>query len=130
MSILQLVGIFSEPYPADTDTTKQKWSVIFISVFVLLFFFIFHPFGLHDIPIYNRFIICLGYGGCTALAITLNFWASNQATDRYGFKEKWTVGKHIIWNGWILMSIAFINFFYSNLICVYNFTIINLLISL
>lgn len=130
MSISRQLRVFSNPYPADTDTTKQKWSVIFVSAFVFLFLFIFQPFGLHEVPTYNRFIICLGYGCCTALAMILNFWASGRAAERYQLEEKWTVGKHIIWNGWILLSIALINFFYSNLIGVSSFTVINLLISL
>lgn len=130
MPISQLLSIFNKPYPADTDITKQTWAVVLVSIFVFIFLFIFKPFGLHNFSIYNRFIICLGYGGCTAIAMTLNFLAFNRAANPCQLEENWTVSKHIIWNGWMLLSIALINFIYSNLIGLSNVTMLNMLISL
>ena len=130
MSILRLLSIFNKPYPADTNPTRQIWSVILVSIFVSLFLFIFEPFGLHSLPTYNRLIVCLGYGGCTALAMSLNFIASNCTFNQYPLEEIWTVGKHIVWNTWILLTIALINLIYSNFIGLSSFTAGNMLISL
>ncbi|MEL7833426.1 LytTR family DNA-binding domain-containing protein [Fodinibius sp. Rm-B-1B1-1] len=130
MGILRLLGVFNKAYPTDTNESRQKWSVILVSLFVFLFLFIFEPFGLHTFTTSNRLIICLGYGSCTAMAMSLNFLAFNWITNRYPLEETWTVGTHILWNCWILLTIAFINLLYSNLTDISNFTAQNLFISL
>lgn len=130
MPITKPLQILNKPYPADTNTARQRWRIGAISTFVFLFLFVFQPFGLHQFSPYRALLICLGYGGCTALAMSLNVIFSHWAVSRYNITESWTVGRQIIWNGWILVSIAFINLCYSNLIGISNFTISSLFLSL
>jgi len=130
MRILRLLNIFNKPYPTSTNAVKQRWAVFLIALFVCLFLFIFKPFGLHQLSPYYRFLICLGYGGCTAVAMTLNFLGFNRAANHYQLEENWTVGKHILWNGWMLLTIAILNLIYSNIVGISNFTALNILSSL
>ncbi|CAN5358649.1 hypothetical protein BH23BAC1_BH23BAC1_47940 [soil metagenome] len=102
--------ILHQPYPP----VEQRWRIIIsISCFISLFLLIFQPFELSKVEGTYRYLIYIGYGGVTFLALVLNMLLL-PALFKYFFSEKtWTVGKQLIFFAWILFTIGVGNFVYT-----------------
>lgn len=100
-----------------------------ISVFVFLFLLAFAPFGLNQYGFERRLYICLGYGLTSAAAMLFNFYLVMPAMPGLFDESQWTVGRQLIWTGWILFTISLFNNLYSMGIGLLSFSFHNLLVS-
>jgi len=70
--IKNIVKFFSKPYPLDTDQNSQRKIIIFITIFPIVFFILFKPFGIipnsNDLKI---FLAIAGFGLVTGLVTYL-----------------------------------------------------------
>lgn len=124
-----LLHIFSQPYPCEVSRKGKAGLTIGISLFVFLFLFSFTPFGLNQYSIAERLCICFGYGLTCAAAMIINFYGLMPVFPGLFDESTWTVGRQLIWTGWILFSISLLNSIYSAGIGIISFSFYYLLIS-
>lgn len=121
--------IFTQPYPCEVSRNEKAWLTFVISVFVFLFLLAFSPFGLNQYDFEQRLFICLGYGLACAMAMIFNLYVLMPALPELFDESRWTVGRQLIWTGWILFTISLFNSIYSVGIGMLSFSFYNLLIS-
>ncbi len=104
--------MFNKPYPI--SSTAANWRTTFIvGVFISLFLLVFQPFGLSSFHGANKYGFIAGYGLVTMAVLTFdNLMLKAYFRSKFG-KKIWTVGKQIILQTLILMTIGTGNYFYS-----------------
>jgi hypothetical protein len=80
--------------------------IIIPSVFVAVFIFMFMPFGFAFTPKRSLLLLSMFYGLLTGLVMFLNFFVIQKRVFKY-----FTIGRTILWNTWILISIGLVNEF-------------------
>ena len=100
----------NQPYP----TFKRKWHlIIYISLFISLFMFVFQPFGLATIQFQNKILILFGYGAVTFVVLLFNMFVPPLVLNKTYTEKNWTLKKQLIWVTWILFTIGIGNFLYT-----------------
>lgn len=101
---------FNQPYP----TFKNKWQlIIYISLFISLFMFVFQPFGLASVQFKFKILILFGYGAVTFVVLLFNLFVLPIAFKKTFTEKNWTLKKQLIWISWILFTIGIGNFLYT-----------------
>lgn len=107
---MKLIDFLNKPFPAPLN----KWSiVIWVSIFIGLFIYLFQPFGLQAFETDYKSIILLGYGLVTFLFLCLFLIIIPLLFKSFFREENWKVWKEMFWLTIILIGIAFGNYFYS-----------------
>src|SRR5690625_2682368 len=125
---LNPLHILSQPYPCEASRSEKVLLTIGISVFVFLFLLAFAPFNLSQYGFGPRLYICFGYGLTSAAAMLLNFYLLMPSLRLFD-ESKWTVGRQLLWTGWILFTISLFNIIYSAGIGLLSFSFYHLLVS-
>lgn len=125
-----LPDIFNQPYPCNISHSKKAGSIAAITFFVFGFLFLFAPFGLSEFDIEYRLYVCLGYGLACAIAMTINYYLIQPLFPHLFVESEWTVGRQLLWIGWILLTISVFNSIYSAWIGVFSFSLTQLLASI
>lgn len=100
------------PYPLFYHRREGVWAS---SVLVFLILFLLQPFGIHQIE-HHKLWILLGYMGVTALFQCIPVYLFPALFRRFYNEDKWTVGRHLANNLFLLLFIGIGNWLYSNLI--------------
>jgi hypothetical protein len=103
---------FKKPYTV-TETTKEK--IVFILVFglfIFLFLFLFKPFGMAQIKPEIEFFVSLGFGVVTIFMLFIFKFLIEPIV----IKQRWTLGRSILWGFVIASSIGVANYFYASII--------------
>jgi hypothetical protein len=110
---MKLLTYLKSPYPFQ----EKKWKIIlFVSVFISLFLFLFQPFGLSYVDDPNKVLMIPGYGGVSFVVLLFNLYFVESIFPAYFSERSWTIIKHISWLMWILFTIGLANFLYSHAI--------------
>ncbi len=119
---MRKIGHFlNQPYPFYANT-RQAWQlVIVISIFISAFCFIFKPFGIYAQPRNIRDYVALGFGGVTFLSSAFNMVLLPIIFPKLFADAEWKVYKELIWVGWMIFSIATLNYFYSGFFYEFDF---------
>jgi len=111
----KLLKQFNEPYPGDFYLAHTIKTGLFIGGFVSLFFFIFEPFGLSELPRSAQSILYAGYGLIALLCIFYNDFFLPKLFPQ-AFKEKsWKIWKHILFTSWITLNIGLASYFLTRI---------------
>jgi hypothetical protein len=102
----KIKNILSKPYDLFESKSLRIYFIFIPALFVSLFIFMFRPFGFIFTPLSYVLKLCLLYGLLTALVMFLNLFV----LQKYIFKH-FTIGRTIIWNTWLLISIGIVNAF-------------------
>ena len=109
----RLKTLLNQLYPA----SFQSWQkAVGISAFIILFLFLFQPFGIENIHFPYRLWVILGYGLITQFSLLFNQFIVPKLFPSVFKEEKWTVRMQILWLLWNVLLISSINFYYSSLI--------------
>lgn len=81
---------------------------------ISLFLILFQPFGIAQVTFPHKTSILMGYGGVTSIMLMINLFGVRRLI-RSQFKS-WTIGKHLLWQAWIILSIAILNYVYTILL--------------
>ncbi len=107
-----MLNPFRHPYKEFTSAKNQIISILFFGLFIFLFLFLFKPFGFSQIESAKQFFIALGFGLITTFVLLVfNFLLSPVIK-----KDKWTLGKNILWDIVIASSVGVANYFYLSVI--------------
>jgi hypothetical protein len=120
-----MVNPFSKPY-RETGTKKGTFlKIISFGFFIFLFLFLFKPFGIYELEPLRQFFLTLGFGFITTFVLLVFKFLIEPAITR----NKWTLGKNILWDILIASSIGIANYFYISIIFKIDFHILYLLYS-
>ena len=120
-----MVNPFKKPYK-DFGTPRDKFiSILIFGLFIFLFLYLFKPFGITQLKPGPQFFITLGFG----LVTTFVLFVFHYLIEPVLIKNKWTLGKRILWDIIIASSIGCANYFYISIIIPHAFMFKYLLIS-
>ncbi len=102
--------ILNHSYPLSLFLWKKALA---FGVFIILFLFVFQPFGLQNIPVNNRMAIVFGYGLLTFLMMMFNQYVLPFLLPSMFKEAKWTVLSQILWLLWNVLLVAIFNYYYS-----------------
>lgn len=107
---MKLNKFLNQPYPI----LEESWKVIIsISCFISLFLLIFQPFELSKVEGPYRYLIFIGYGGITFLALVFNMILLPSIFKDFFEEKSWTVKRQLLFFAWILFTIGIGNFIYT-----------------
>src|ERR1700761_1917018 len=93
----RFVNILKQPYPYYYSTKRTLKNVGWIFLFVVLFLFLFSPFGINKAEDkYSYIIICLLHGFVAAAIYGIFILLFNKCTNAATKEEHWKVYKGIL----------------------------------
>ena len=111
-------SVFTDLYPLQDEPAVQLRSNILVSVFVMLFLFIFKPFGLSEVTAESLETVIV-YGGYGLVTFLISLFADRVvkiAFPHFFNEQSWTVARQIFWVTFVVLLIGVGNLFYSNLL--------------
>lgn len=115
--IRRIWDILKSPYPADSSSLSFAFYGLGSGLFVFLFFTVFEPFGFSLLPEEPRRALFAGYGLVTGLAIAANSLLLPRLQPRFFREENWSLGRQILWMGWVTLTIGFGSYLLSGAVC-------------
>jgi hypothetical protein len=121
-----MFSFLKKPY-SEIETGRNKFISILVSgLFIFLFLYLFKPFGMSQLKPMNQLFISMGFGLITSFVLVVFKFLLEPAIIR----EKWTMGKNILWDVLTASSIGVANYFYICAIFGLDFTVKYLLYSI
>ncbi len=103
-------SILNKSYPLSLFSWGKA---LLFGAFIVLFLFVFQPFGLQGIHTESRIFIVFGYGLLTFLIMLLNQYLLPILSPSMFKETHWTVLSQIVWLLWNVVLIAIFNYYYS-----------------
>lgn len=89
----RLTELLHSPYPA----LCQRWKTVLIpSVIIFLIIYLLQPFGIAQIHNAHKFLILLGYGMVTGMALGVFVYVLPALFPNYYNEQRWTLGKQLL----------------------------------
>jgi len=104
------------PYPFNIDLKKNIKILFFVSLLIFVFLLFFQPFRVDALKRIEKIYLISGLVIVTFLSLSLNLLFIPLALKKIFNTDKWNVKKEIIWNLWILFTIAGGYFVYFQMI--------------
>lgn len=105
-------GFLNEPYKERYSKKAIVLTILLIGLLIHLFLLLLIPFGISTIESILQFLISFGYTLVSAFVVFILYSFINPLLN----KEKWNIGKSIIWELFIIYCIALANLLYHFLI--------------
>lgn len=105
-------SLLNQPYPAKNNV-NQRWRIcIIFSGFVVIFLYIFRPFGLNELP-QGLLALSLGYGLITFTIMALLNVVVIEWLKFYFREDRWTLGRELFWTAVNIFFIGIANAIYT-----------------
>lgn len=108
------MGVFTKPYPKDSDIKKKLFTSLIFGNFVFLFLFLFQPFGINEWQVSYKALRLLGYGAITGVVLLINSLLLENVFQKWFLEKNWKVWKEIAWGLWNILIIGTFNLLYSH----------------
>jgi hypothetical protein len=102
-----MLDFLKKPYPFNDDLKRNAKIIFFISISIFVFLLLFQPLEISAIENREKFLLIVGLGVITFLALSLNLLILPSLLPNIFLKKEWIVWKEIFWNLWNLFIIAF-----------------------
>lgn len=125
------LNFFKKPYPFNADLKQNTKLIFLISVVLFILFFLFQPFDLQTLNNQDKYSLVGGLIIVTFLGLSINLLLIPALLSTTNLFKNWTVFMEILWNIWIIFTIATGYFIYFQLIGSFSFSfsiLINVLI--
>ncbi|MBN2345613.1 MAG: LytTR family transcriptional regulator DNA-binding domain-containing protein [Candidatus Aminicenantes bacterium] len=109
--------VLGRPHPFEPTPAANLLYGLGCGLFVFLFFAAFEPFGFFLLPEAPRRALYVGYGLVTGLAIALNGLLLPRLLPRLFREERWSLGRQILWMGWVTLTIGLGCYLLSGALC-------------
>lgn len=106
------IHLINKPFPEHESNFGALKTNTIVSIFVVFVLYIFQPFGMDNLES-NRFFICLGFGASTFISTALFEYLFTSLFKKY--LAKWTLGKWVLKNLGILLTISVVNFLFARI---------------
>lgn len=122
-----IIALFRRPFPivAELPASSLRTALAF-GAFVTLFLTMFPPLNLGMLPLPIFYIHTFGYGLLCSGIMLINFFGAPRLLPHVFVEERWTVGRHIAFSLWNVLSVALGNIVYTAF--VFNSTITGIFI--
>jgi len=108
-----LFRVLNQPYPLAEVTRKNIIGLVLAGVFVAVFLLIFQPFGIFQWQTDHKVIKVAGYGVVTVVVLLIDYFLIRRSWKAVFNEKDWKVWKELVWQLFILTSIAAANYFYN-----------------
>ena len=98
--------LLRQPFPLISDTGASARIAIYISLFVLVFLWLFQPFGLNDDETGIKTLLITGYASVTFLILIINLVIVPKFFKNVFLEARWTVAREILWELWNVVSVG------------------------
>lgn len=110
------------PYPFNDDLTQNTKLIFLISLVLLVLLFLFQPFDISALNKEDKFLLIGGIIIVNFIGLSLNLLLVPAFLSKYNLFKNWTVFREIMWNIWILFTLATSYFIYFRLIGSFGFS--------
>ncbi len=107
-----MLKFLNKPYPFNDDLKRNAKIIFFISISIFAFLLLFQPLDISLLENKEKIYLIVGFSVITFLSLSLNLLVLPSLLPRIFLRREWIVWKEIIWNLWILFTIA-IGYFLS-----------------
>lgn len=101
-----LPKLLRQPFPLISDAGASARIAAYIALFVLVFLWLFQPFGLNDDEIRIKYLLISGYAAVTFLVLIANLLLVPKLVSNVFVEERWTVFREILWELWNVISVG------------------------
>lgn len=108
----KFVIFLKKPYPLNVNSFKELPIITGFSFFVSLFLILFQPFGLDRFQHPHKNLLLVGVGAICFVVQAVDNYLLPRILRRPFNEDKWNIGREIVWNGWLFMSIILVLAFY------------------
>ncbi len=103
---IQWGTFLKKPYPFNEDLKRNTKIIFFISIGIFIFLLLFQPININELPNQQKIYLMMGIAIITFLSLSLNLLIIPSLAPRIFLRREWIVWKEILWNLWILFTIA------------------------
>ncbi|MCD6322858.1 MAG: LytTR family transcriptional regulator [Clostridiales bacterium] len=114
--------IFKKSYPYNDDLKQNTKLIFVISLILFVLFFLFQPFDLKALNTNEKYFLIGGLIGVTFFGLSINLLLIPTLLSKTNLFKHWTVFKEILWNIWIIFTIATSYFIYFNFVGSFSFS--------
>jgi hypothetical protein len=114
-------NIFKKSYPFNDDLSYNSKIVFFISIVVLGFLWLFQPLNISLLPPKPKLYLIAGISIVTFLSLSFHLLLLPSFFPKFFASSKWSIGKEILWDVWILFTILASYFILNNTLGVLKF---------
>ncbi len=107
-----MLKFLKKAYPFNNDLKHNAKVVFFISVIVGGFLFFFEPFNFNEFSDNERIVIALVISVITFSVLSFNMIVLPSFIKSFMDTQRWNIFKEILWNIWLLISVAMGYFVY------------------
>lgn len=125
MGRMKIKDYLNQAFPVNDNAWKN---IIFISIFVPVFLFLFQPFGLTTYKGNNELFFIAGFGVVTFIIATFNHLFLPFVFKNIFAEKNWTLGKNIGYMLFTIFLIALGNYIYTGLIYSWHFTLSGIIV--
>jgi len=118
----KLFDFLKKPYPFNDDLKQNTKLIFLISLVLLLLLFLFQPFDLKTLNKEDKYSLIGGIIIVTFIGLSINLLLVPAYLSKINSFKNWTVLKEILWNIWILLSLATGYFIYFRVIGTFSFS--------
>jgi hypothetical protein len=119
LMLRKILGALRSPYPYEPSPMSILAYGLGCGFFIFFFFTLLEPLGFSLLPGAPRRTFYIGYGLVTGLAIVLNGLLLPRLWPRFFREENWSLGRQILWMGWVTLTIGLGCYLLSRVICAY-----------
>ena len=118
--------ILKKPYPFNNDLRHNAKVVFFISIIIFAFFFFFEPFNVKNLTLKQKTAISAYISLITFGTLAFNMLVLPAYFKKIFSPKKWNILKEILWNLWLLITVAAAYLIYFHFYPVMNFKFIDI----
>jgi len=107
MSVKGKKNFLKKPYPFNDDLKRNAKIIFFISICIFGFLLLFQPLDISEIGNREKLYLGAALGVITFLSLSINLLVLPSMFPKIFIHREWIVWKEIIWNLWMLFTIAF-----------------------
>ena len=107
-----MISFFKRPFPYTEDIRKKFYSSVSISLFIVVFLFVFRPFGMGNVNM-NTLLLASEYGAVTFIVSMITNLIVPRFFPSIFNVDSWTVLKEIVYIQFVILIVAAGNLLYS-----------------
>ena len=107
-----MVNPFTIPYRENGSFKSKFIAILIFGLFIFLFLYFFKPFGISLLKPLSQLFLSFGFGLITFFIL----FVYNFLIEPVVIRNKWSLGKNILWDILVTSSIGLANFFYVHIV--------------
>lgn len=102
-----MIEFLKRPYPFNDDLKRNARVIFFISISIFVFLLLFQPLEISSLEGQDKIYLIIGLGVITFLSLSINLLVLPSLWPQIFINREWKIWKEILWDLWLLFTIAF-----------------------